>query len=144
MRNRLVIIGNWNLPHRISLSPFVVANSGSPFNVTVGQDLFGTGVLNNARPALASSGGTCTPPSAVCSALFTLPASAQSIISPNAYDNPGAFTFNLRLSKTFGLGKPVQRQSTGGGFYGGGRGGGRLEVDEAEQGARAEASAVAA
>ncbi len=124
VRNRLVIIGNWNLPHRISLSPFVVANSGSPFNVTVGQDLFGTGVLNNARPALAASGGTCPTPSELCSSLFTLPTSAQSIISPNAYDNPAAFTFNRRLSKTFGLGKPVQRQSTGGGFYGGGRGGG--------------------
>src|SRR5208283_3052659 len=41
VRNRVVIIGNWNLPHQFTLSPFLVASSGSPFNVTVGQDLFG-------------------------------------------------------------------------------------------------------
>jgi hypothetical protein len=122
VRNRLVIIGNWNLPHRISLSPFVVAASGSPFNITVAQDLFGTGALDNARPALAA-GATCPTPNTLCSTLFTLPVDAQSIIPPNAYENPGAFTFNLRLAKTFGLGKAVQEQSASGSFYGGGRGG---------------------
>ena len=60
VRNRMVIIGNWNLPHRFSLSPFLVAASGTPFNVTVGQDLFGTGVFN-ARPALAAAGAPCSP-----------------------------------------------------------------------------------
>jgi hypothetical protein len=57
VRNRVVLIGNWNLPHRISLSPFLVASSGSPFNVTVGQDLFGTGSFNS-RPAFAAVGAT--------------------------------------------------------------------------------------
>ena len=55
VRNRMVIIGNWNLPHRFTVSPFVVAASGTPFNVTVGQDLFGTGMFN-ARPAIAPAG----------------------------------------------------------------------------------------
>ena len=126
VRNRMVLFGNWNLPHRISLSPFVVASSGSPFNITVGQDLFGTGSFN-ARPALAAAGTPCSPSGPiVCTSLGTfnvLPATAQSIIPPNGYDNPGQFTFNLRLSKTFGFGKEIQGQtSTGGGF--GGRGGG--------------------
>jgi len=133
VRNRLVIIGNWNLPHRISLSPFVVASSGSPFNITVAQDLFGTGALDNARPALAAAGATCSTPAAptpvVCTALGnfnTLPASAQSIIPPNGYDNPGQFTFNLRLAKTFGFGKVAQgRGASPGGFGGPGGGGGR-------------------
>ena len=54
VRNRMVIIGNWNLPHRFTLSPFVVASSGTPYNVTVGEDLFGTGGVRcpagNRRP----------------------------------------------------------------------------------------------
>ncbi|MGA3328749.1 MAG: carboxypeptidase-like regulatory domain-containing protein, partial [Terriglobia bacterium] len=54
VRNRVVLFGNWNLPHRISLSPFVVASSGTPLNITVGQDLFGTGSFN-ARPELAAT-----------------------------------------------------------------------------------------
>ncbi len=62
VRNRAVLIGNWNLPHRVSLSPFLVASSGSPFNINVGQDLFGTGTFN-ARPALAAAGtGARVPP----------------------------------------------------------------------------------
>jgi hypothetical protein len=130
VRNRAVLIGNWNLPHRISLSPFVVASSGSPFNVSLAQDLFGTGSFN-ARPALAAAGTPCPLNGPiVCTSLGTfniLPATAQSIIPPNEYDNPGQFTFNLRLSKTFGFGKETQRQATtgGGGFGGFGGGGGR-------------------
>jgi len=56
VRNRVFVSGNWNLPRRISLSPFMSAASGAPFNVSVGQDLFGTGVFN-ARPALGVSCG---------------------------------------------------------------------------------------
>jgi hypothetical protein len=126
VRNRMVLIGNWNLPHRFSLSPFVVASSGSPFNVTVGQDLFGTGAFN-ARPALAAAGATGS--NIVQTPLGTFntdPASALFIIPPFEYQNPGQFTFNLRLSKTFGFGKETKRQTSMGGFGGrGGRGGGR-------------------
>jgi hypothetical protein len=123
VRNRGVIVGNWNLPHRFTLSPFVVVSSGSPFNVTVGQDLFGTGAFN-ARPAL---GSPCAV-SATCplgTTFISNPATAQSIIPPYAYQNPGQFTFNLRLSKTISFGKEVQRRtSTGGGGFGGPGGGG--------------------
>jgi hypothetical protein len=126
VRNRMVIIGNWNLPHRISLSPFVVAASGSPFNVTVGQDLFGTGTFN-ARPAFATAGATCSTPNIVCTSLGmfnTAPTDLQSIIPPYDFQNPGQFTFNLRLSKTFGFGKETQRRTSAGGGFGGGPGGG--------------------
>ncbi len=48
------------------------------------------------------------------------------MIPPYTYDNPGQFTFNLRLSKTISFGREGQRSSTagGGGGYGGRRGGG--------------------
>ncbi len=125
VRNRAVLIGNWNLPHRFTLSPFVVAASGSPFNVTVAQDLFGTGTFN-ARPALAAAGATGA--NIVMTPLGTFnidPTNPQTIIPPYGYDNPGQFTFNLRLSKTFGFGKETQRQGSSGGMGGGGGGGGR-------------------
>jgi hypothetical protein len=126
VRNRMVLIGNWNLPHRISLSPFLVASSGSPFSVTVGQDLFGTGSFNS-RPAFAPAGATGSNIVATSLGTFnTLPATVQSIIRPYGYENPGQFTFNLRLSKTISFGKEIQgRTSTGGGGPGGGGGGGR-------------------
>jgi hypothetical protein len=124
VRNRIAVFGNWNLPYRFSLSPFVVASSGSPFNVSVPEDLFGTGSYN-ARPAMAAAGATG--PNIVKTPLGTfntLPATAQSIIPPNGYENPGQFTFNLRLSKTIGFGKEIRRAgSSQGGFGGGGFGG---------------------
>jgi hypothetical protein len=137
VRNRGVIVGNWNLPHLISLSPFVVISSGTPMNATLGplEDFFGTGTFND-RPALAAAGTTCPSPNIVCTPLGnfnTAPTSAQFMIPPYAFQNPGQFTFNLRLAKTFGFGKELQRTtSVGGGFGGGGGrgsggGGGRGE-----------------
>ncbi len=128
VRQRVFLIGNWNLPHRFSLSPFLVAATGTPFNVTVSQDLFGTGTFN-ARPAFAPAGATCGG-NIVCTSIgnfTTLPASAQAIIPPYGYQNPGQITFNLRLSKTISFGKEVGTRSVGGGYGGGhgGHGGGR-------------------
>jgi hypothetical protein len=125
VRNRFFMAGTWNLPHRFSLSPFLVTASGAPFSVTLGQDLFGTGVFN-ARPALAPSGASGSNIVATRLGTFnTAPQANQALIPNNYFDGPGQFTLNLRLSKTFAFGKEVGRQSsTGGGGFGGGRGGG--------------------
>ena len=130
VRNRLVMIGNWNLPHRISLSPFVVAASGTPFNVTVAPGLVRDRRIQCAAGA-GRSGRHAPPPDPLSRpplGIFnTLPTSAQSIIPPYGYDNPGQFTFNLRLSKTFGFGRETQTADVNGWrlWRGGRRGRGR-------------------
>jgi hypothetical protein len=126
VRNRFFLAGTWNLPHRFSLSPFLVTASGAPFNVTVGQDLFGTGVYN-ARPAFAPAGASG--PNIVATSLGTFdiaPQAGQALIPINHFPGPSQFTMNLRLTKSFTFGKEVSRPaSAGGGFGGGGgRGGG--------------------
>ena len=128
VRNRFFMAGTWNLPHRFSLSPFLVTATGAPFNVTLGQDLFGTGVFN-ARPALAPTGASGSNIVATSLGTFeTAPQASQALIPSNYFTGPGQFTMNLRLSKSFAFGKEVARQSStgGGGGYGGGggRGGG--------------------
>jgi hypothetical protein len=126
VRNRVFLAGTVNLPHRFSLSPFLVAASGAPFNVTVDQDLFGTGVFN-ARPAFAPGGASGSNiVSTRLGAFNTAPQASQALIPMNYFDGPGQFTLNLRLSKTFSFGKEVGRQAStgGGGGFGGGRGGG--------------------
>ncbi len=122
VRNRMVLIGNWNLPRRFTLSPFVVAASGTPFNVTVPTDLFGTGTFD-ARPALGSP-CSVSPACPLGVSFNANPTTIQSIIAPYSYDNPGQFTFNLRLAKTFGFGRELSRSTNVGGYGGGGRGGG--------------------
>jgi hypothetical protein len=132
VRNRFFLSGNWNLPRRFSLSPFLVANTGAPFNVTIPElDLFGTAFYND-RPTFAAAGATG--PNIVATRLGTFniaPQAGQPLIPVNYFTGPGQLTVNLRLSKTFSFGKEAAARRTfpgggggGGGFGGGGRGGG--------------------
>jgi hypothetical protein len=125
VRNRVFVAGTLALPRGFRISPFLVANSGRPFNITLGQDLFGTSVFN-ARPALATG---LSRPSVIVTrlgAFDTSPTPGETIIPPNYATGPGQFTMNLRLSKTFGFGPKTERGggSGGRGDFGGGRGGG--------------------
>ncbi|HEY6290890.1 MAG TPA: carboxypeptidase-like regulatory domain-containing protein [Terriglobia bacterium] len=125
VRNRLFMGGNWTLPHGFSISPFMVANSGAPFNITTGLDQYGT-ALFNARPSLVPP--DTMGPNIVSTSLGTfntLPAVEEAIISPNYGDGPSAFTLNLRLSKTFGFGKATRGSGSQRGYGGPGGGGGR-------------------
>ncbi len=120
-RNRLFLIGTYAAPHYFRLSPFVVAQSGSPFNVTLSQDENGDSFFND-RPSFAAAGATG--PNIVHNrygAFNTAPAPNAAPI-PIFYGNgPSLFTFNLRLSKTWGFGQRLQR--TGGDQAGGPPGG---------------------
>ena len=107
----------------------MVVSSGTPFNITLSQDLIGTAQFNQ-RPAFANG---ATGPTIV-----TVPGigSFNTVPSPNAtpipvdfLTSPSRFTLNVRLSKTFGFGKESgsggqQTVSGGAGGGGGGRGGG--------------------
>src|SRR5208282_642026 len=57
VRNRLFLGGSIAVPYAIRLSPFLVASSGSPFNITAPTDLNGDSQFND-RPGLVSA-ATC-------------------------------------------------------------------------------------
>jgi hypothetical protein len=126
VRNRVVVGGTWSLPHAFRLSPFIIANSGSPFNIIVGQDLTGDSIFND-RPALASTAG---PGGQIYVTPFgtfnSVPIPGQTIVPINYGSGPAVFSLNLRMSKTIGLGPKVQGSSGGPSGGGGqrGRGGG--------------------
>ncbi len=114
VRHRAFIGGNLSLPHSFSVSPFLILNSGQPFNITTGQDNNLDSIFND-RPALVS-GTACaaTTPVAntsnVCTSLGTFnlaPASGQALPA-NFGTGPGNATFNLRLSKTIGFGREMK------------------------------------
>jgi hypothetical protein len=133
VRNRAFIGGTISLPYAFRLSPFIIANSGTPFNIIVGQDLNGDSIFND-RPALASTPGPggkiiVTP----YGTFNTVPVPGQPITPINYGAGPPVYTINFRLSKTFGLGPKLEGGSLGGGSRvgpggpgGGGRGGGGL------------------
>jgi hypothetical protein len=132
VRHRAFIGGSLEVPYGFRLNPFIIINSGSPYNITTGTDLNGDSIFND-RPVLVSSAtcgsvavtGTmyCTPLGTFSSAL---PASGQTVLPVNFKTGPASATFNLRLSKTFGFGPEKKGAGGGGGFgdRGGYRGGG--------------------
>jgi hypothetical protein len=129
IRNRLFVGGTIYMPYGLRLNPFILANSGAPFNIVVGQDLNGDSIFND-RPALANTAGPggrviVTP----YGTFNTVPLPGQPIVPINYGSGPALFSLNLRLSKTVGFGPKVRAGNVGGdrgpgGGGGGGRGGG--------------------
>ena len=130
VRHRVFFGGSIGLPHDFRLSPFMIASSGSPFNITTGQDLYGNNVFNTRpTPGTCSNGATGVVDTRYgCFNTATLP--GASVIPINDATGPGRFTLNLRVSKTFGFGAKKEAQAAGGpggpggGTFGRGPGGG--------------------
>ena len=127
IRDRVFLGGTIGLPRGFRLSPFMIFNSGSPYNVTVGQAQSDS--LFNVRPAFATDPqGACLSPTAACHYTFsTTPGQSYAQIPINYLTGPSNFTLNLRLAKTFGFGPETSKNGApqgGGPGGGGGRGGG--------------------
>ena len=106
IRHRFVMTGNFRAPWGISLNPFVIIQSGRPFNITLGRDINGD-TLNTERPVLASAGANCADPVIRCTAFGnfkTTFAPGDVMISRNFAEGPGSTTVNLRVSKTWSFG----------------------------------------
>ncbi len=127
-RHRFLLGGTTGLPYGFRLSPFMIFNSGSPYNVTVGQDLNNDSLFNE-RPTLATGvTESCLSPTTACH--YTVPKQPYVPIPINYLTGPNHFTLNLRLSKTFGFGPERKATAQGGpggppGPFGGGMGGPR-------------------
>lgn len=139
--HNLFLGGSVSAPWGLRFSPFVVAHSGTPFNITTGTDLFLQGSntptarpgVNN--PSLSYYGVPGFPgltptelegflnPSPLVPAIGTL----GDLIGRNAGTGPGFIGLNLRMSKTWGFGTtkfsgPSGGARSGGGGFGGGGG----------------------
>jgi hypothetical protein len=114
----------------------MMASSGTPYNVTTGQDLNADSIFND-RPSFA---GPNSIPANVVTNRFgsfdVVPQPGDPRVPINYLTGPGRFSLNVRLSKSFGFGKKKEATNTlaggpgAGGTFGrgpggpGGRGGG--------------------
>jgi hypothetical protein len=125
VRHRFTMGSSIQLPHAVRLSPFIVASSGSPYNVTLGEDLNGDSIFND-RPAFATPTSTAVRVTSI-GAFNLLPLAGEPAIPINYGYGPAQFMANLRISKSFAFGPenkgPATRARRGGGGGGGGRGG---------------------
>src|SRR4030095_11488299 len=141
IRHRFVMTGNIRAPWGISLSPFIIVQSGRPFNITLGRDINGD-TFNTERPALAPVGADCSDTVNIkCTPFgnFKLTLGPNDVMIPrNFAEGPGSVTVNLRVSKTWsfgseGRGANANQQNQQGGqrdaqrntMMGGGMAGGR-------------------
>ena len=130
VRHRVFIGGSAGLPYAFRLSPFIIASSGSPFNVTTALDPFGDSLFNQ-RAAFATCPSTSPTVKQTAYGCFdSNPQPGEKTVPVNFLTGPGRFTLNLRLSKSFGFGKKSEATNTGpgggpgaGGTFGRGPGG---------------------
>jgi hypothetical protein len=106
IRHRFVMTGNFRAPWGITLNPFIIVQSGRPFNITLGRDINGD-TLNTERPALAPAGADCSDRNIKCTPFgnFKLTFAPGDVMIPrNFAEGPASTTVNLRVSKTWSFG----------------------------------------
>jgi Carboxypeptidase regulatory-like domain len=111
-RNNFNFTGTFLAPGGVQLSPFFVAASGQPYNLTIGSDLNGDTIAND-RPAFATD---MSRPSVVVTrfgAFDTSPMPGQTIVPRNYLTGVAMWNINMRISKTFGFGAPREAPPAG-------------------------------
>ncbi len=106
-RNMVFLMGNYTGPWGITFNPFLIALSGKPFNITTNNDLTGDAFFND-RPSLAANSFCTSPNTGYAQTSFgclnTDPQAGDSIIPANMGNGPAAVAFNLRVSRSIGIG----------------------------------------
>jgi hypothetical protein len=121
IHNRFLVLGDVKLPYAISIAPFFVYNSGTPYNITIGSDLTANNQFN-ARPTFAAS---CNEPNVTQTPYGCLDSNPigtnEKIIPYGLGTGPSNYSMNLRLAKVIGFG-PRLAAHGGPGYHGHGHG----------------------
>jgi hypothetical protein len=116
--NRLFLIGTYSAPHGIIVAPLLAAQSGTPYNLVIGNDLTANNQFN-ARPTY----GTCGAANVVSTpygCLDTDPVGkGEKIIPYGAGIGPANFVMHMRVSKVIGIGPRIEGSKGAGGPQGG-------------------------
>ena len=103
MRHRVTLGGTITTKWGIRFNPLLTANSGPPFDITAGQDLYGD-TLFNARPGFATDPAK---PGVVRTAYGLLdpnPEPGAKLVPRNFGRGPGQIMLNMRIGRTFVFG----------------------------------------
>jgi Carboxypeptidase regulatory-like domain len=120
-RNQIFAMGNYLGPWGLRFNPFLIANSGKPFNVVLPSDPINN--FFNQRPTYATAS---TPANDVVSTpwgnMDINPQPGEQLIPANLGVGPAAVAVNLRVSRGFYFGPETSGPTGGGGPWGGGGG----------------------
>ncbi|MCU1233649.1 MAG: Cna protein B-type domain protein [Candidatus Solibacter sp.] len=104
IRHRVQLNGVYSAPWGIRLSPFLIAASGRPFNITVGRDLNRDTIFAD-RPAFATDLNRASVIRTPFGAFDLAPLPGQPLIPRNYGNGPGQVSVNLRAAKIFKFGE---------------------------------------
>lgn len=103
IRHQLNLVGTYTGPLGITIAPHIVAQSGTPYNITIGNDLTGNN-QSNARPTYGRCGATDVV-STQYGCFDTNPVGKREAIIPyNLGTGPANVVVGLRLMRKFGIG----------------------------------------
>lgn len=103
IRHRLSFGGSINTKWDLRFSPLLTVNSGQPFDITVGHDLYGD-TLFNGRPGIATDPNKAGVIKTSYGLLDPNPTPDERILSRNFGPGPGIVMLNLNVRKTFAFG----------------------------------------
>lgn len=121
-RNQVFMMASYDGPWGLRFNPFMIAQSGKPFNITLPTDPLNN--FYNQRPTYATAS---TPSQDVVDtpwgALDKAALPGEQLIPANLGVGPASVAFNLRVSRGFGFGPETSGPNGGGeGWHGGGHG----------------------
>ena len=112
IRHRVMLIESYTAPHGIVFASLLAAQSGTPYNITIGEDLTGSNQFN-ARPGY----GTCGTSGVVATqygCLDTDPVGKNEPIAPIGIGTgPANWVYHVRLSKVIGIGPKIKTEGEG-------------------------------
>jgi hypothetical protein len=103
VRQRVTVGGSISLKWAVRLNPFLIVQSGAPFDITAGSDLYGTTFFNG-RPGVSIDPSK---PGLIATRYGLLdpdPVAGEQLLGRNFGRGPALITANLRVAKTIGLG----------------------------------------
>jgi hypothetical protein len=111
IHHKLFVLATYNAPHQIIIAPLMAAQSGTPYNITIGNDLTGNNQFN-ARPTFSTCGavGVVSTPFGCLDSNPT--GKGESIVPFNLGTGPANVVLHMRVSKAFGIG-PKKESGTG-------------------------------
>jgi hypothetical protein len=109
IRNRLFLLLTYTAPGGVIFAPLLSAQSGTPYNLTIGNDLTQNNQFN-ARPTY----GVCGQPGVVSTPFGCLDSNPvgtnEKIIPYNLGTGPANFVLHMRASKTIGVGPHIKQE----------------------------------
>ena len=105
---QLFLMGTYTGPMKITFNPFIIAQSGRPYGISVSGDLTGDNFLGQDRPSYATAADITNFPSAIATTSYgkfnVNPQPGETIIPANLGIGPAAIAVNLRAARTWGIG----------------------------------------